>query len=54
MLAAIFLMTVTYEGMAAKEEFKKTISKTFDVDKDALLTLKNKFGNALQLQISSG
>ena len=44
MLAAIFLMTVTFEGMAAKEEFKKTISKTFDVDKDALLTLKNKFG----------
>ena len=27
-----------------KEEFKKTVNKSFDVDKNAVLTLKNKFG----------
>ena len=44
MLAAAILISFSYQGLAAKEEFKKTLTKSFDVDKDALLTLKNKFG----------
>ncbi len=43
-LATVLLSFLTLEVSAAREEFKKTISKSFDVDKGALLTLKNKFG----------
>ena len=43
-LAVVFLVTASLQSMAAKEEFKKTISKSYDVNKNAVLTLKNKFG----------
>ncbi len=43
-LALITMLAFSFQVMAGKEEFKKTISKTFDINSDATLALKNKFG----------
>lgn len=43
-LIGIFLIAVASQSYARKEEYKKTISKSFDVNKDAVMVLKNKFG----------
>jgi len=43
-LVATLLMAVSFQTYAIRDEFKKTISKSYDVNKDALLELKNKFG----------
>lgn len=43
-LAASIFFGLSMQAAAFKEEFKKTISKSFDVNKNAQLVLKNKFG----------
>lgn len=43
-VATVFLLASSLSGMAANEEYKKTISKSFDINKDAVLALTNKFG----------
>lgn len=43
-VAVVFLVVSSLPGMAAKEEYKKTISKSFDINKNAVLVVKNKFG----------
>lgn len=43
-LVAVTFLTFSFQGMAFDQEFKKTVSKSFDVNKDALLIMKNKFG----------
>jgi hypothetical protein len=42
MMAAIWL--ASFSGYAAKEEFSKKMNRSFEVDKNATLVLKNKFG----------
>lgn len=43
-LVAIFLIATASQSFARKEEYKKTISKSFEVNKDAVLAVTNKFG----------
>ncbi len=40
----VAFLLLNLQGIAGNEEFTKKISKSFDVDKDATLELKNKFG----------
>jgi len=43
-LAIVTIMVFSFQVTIAKEEFKKTITKSFEINKDATLALKNKFG----------
>ena len=43
-LPIILLSTLMYFQLQASDEFTKKISKSFDVNKDATLSVKNKFG----------
>ncbi len=43
-LLVVFIGLTSGQLMAQKDEFSKKISKSFDVNKDALLTVTNKFG----------
>ncbi|MCF8368610.1 MAG: hypothetical protein K9G76_06175 [Bacteroidales bacterium] len=38
------LMVFAFQAMAFKDEYKKTVSKSFDISQDAKLIVKNKFG----------
>ena len=40
----ILVMALSANVFASREEFKKTVSKSFEVNKDATLHVKNKFG----------
>jgi hypothetical protein len=42
LLAAFWVLP--FNGVAAREEFSKKINRSFEVDKDATLVLKNKYG----------
>ncbi|MCD4698433.1 MAG: hypothetical protein K8S16_19580 [Bacteroidales bacterium] len=42
--ALLIMMAFSFQAMALKEEYKKTINKSFDISKDATLMLENKFG----------
>jgi hypothetical protein len=44
LITALLMTAFVLPGMARKEEFKKTISKSYDVNKNATLELRNKFG----------
>jgi len=43
-LLIVTLSLFAFQTMAGKDEFKKTISKSFDINSDATLKIKNKFG----------